>query len=144
MGPCHFPRLFRRAPLRLRRPAFDNQCIDDRNALALRVHDHRIEIDLRDFVGMVRGKARQPHHELDESVDIGRQRAAMGPSGTGASAMSPSASTSTPPRPTISNGPQVGSRLIPRMTSRPGGAIGCTRTPSMDAAAAWRLALATR
>src|SRR5664279_4010063 len=43
----------------------DDQGVDDRDALALSVHDHRIEIDLGNFVGMVGGKMRQPHHQFD-------------------------------------------------------------------------------
>jgi hypothetical protein len=65
-------------------------------------------------------------------------RAAARSSGTGASANIAERFDQNAAHPTISSRPQVGSRLTPTMTSRPGGAIACTSTPSMWAFGACR------
>ncbi len=117
----------------------------------LRVHDDGIEVDFGDVVGMVGGEVRQPHHQFGERVGVGRRRAAMRPEQRRALEAAEQAQRGlvierhrrqrdvaerfdrTPPSPTISSGPQRASRLMPRITSRPAPAIGCTSTPSMRA-----------
>ena len=41
------------------------------------MHDHRIEIDLGNIVGMVGGKPRQRDHQVGERLDVRRRRAAV-------------------------------------------------------------------
>ena len=77
MDPCS-PSIRPQSRLRARRAALDDQRVDDGDAVALGVHDHRVEIDLGDVVGVVGGKVRQLHHQVGKRVDIGRRRAAKG------------------------------------------------------------------
>ena len=57
---------------------FHDQRIDHRHAFAVRVHEHGVEVDLGDRVGVVGGELGQPHHQLDERVDVGGRLAAVG------------------------------------------------------------------
>src|SRR6185312_10245388 len=66
------------AALRLRRAALDDQRIDDSDAIALGMHDHRIEVDLGDGVGVVGGELRQRHHKRRERIDVRFRRTAEG------------------------------------------------------------------
>ena len=105
---------------------------------------------------------RQPHHQLDERVDVGGRRAAMGIEQ--GCALQPGEQLARLARrqrhgcqghilqhldlrrrrgPPSAAGRRSASRLTPRMTSRPGGAIGCTSTPRMRACGALRRALAS-
>ena len=52
----------------------DDQRVDHRQTMALRVDDDRIEVDFLDQLGMVGGETRQIRDQLGERFTIGRRR----------------------------------------------------------------------
>src|SRR5271157_6280867 len=53
---------------------FDDQRVDHREALSLRVDDDRIEVDFLDQIGMSGGKTRQGLDQFGQGVAVGERR----------------------------------------------------------------------
>src|SRR5271167_5087958 len=55
---------------------FDDQRIDHREALSLRVDDDRVKVDFLDQIGMIGGKTRQGRDQFGQGVAVGERRPA--------------------------------------------------------------------